>query len=196
MCHHLISIFMILYMFSLGGPPMSTMGAPPSTNTYGAPMTGNLGAPVPPAGPSAGGSTDYASAMYNMMKPPSAGDIVGVKGPLPPGSNPNPNQGLANDPNLQGGGGTGGSVLPTLAETDLSIQCDPKFLKCTVSKLHVSQNASNNSRIPLGVICKPMAGDVGTTNEVIDIVDFGTTGIVRCKRCRTYINPYVAWAGM
>ena len=110
MCHHLISIFMILYMFSLGGPPMSTMGAPPSTNTYGAPMTGNLGAPVPPAGPSAGGSTDYASAMYNMMKPPSAGDIVGVKGPLPPGSNPNPSQGLANDPNLQGGGGTGGAV--------------------------------------------------------------------------------------
>jgi hypothetical protein len=28
----------------------------------------------------------------------------------------------------------------------------------------------------------------------IEVVDFGATGIVRCKRCRTYINPYVTWA--
>lgn len=24
-------------------------------------------------------------------------------------------------------------------------------------------------------------------------MDFGATGIVRCKRCRTYINPFVSW---
>ncbi|KAJ1439167.1 Sec23/Sec24 trunk domain-containing protein, partial [Ochromonadaceae sp. CCMP2298] len=28
----------------------------------------------------------------------------------------------------------------------------------------------------------------------IEVVDFGSTGIVRCKRCRTYINPFVTWA--
>lgn len=38
-----------------------------------------------------------------------------------------------------------------------------------------------------------MAGDVGITNDRIEVVDFGATGIVRCKRCRTYINPFVSW---
>jgi hypothetical protein len=33
----------------------------------------------------------------------------------------------------------------------------------------------------------PMAGDVGTTNDDVEVVDFGSTGIVRCKRCRTYV---------
>lgn len=29
--------------------------------------------------------------------------------------------------------------------------------------------------------------------EEVPIVNFATTGIVRCKRCRTYINPYVTF---
>lgn len=77
---------------------------------------------------------------------------------------------------------------------DLSIQCNPKFLRATVGKVVSSQAAATNSRLPLGLVCKPMAGDVGTDNEDIEVVDFGATGIVRCKRCRTYINPYVTWA--
>ena len=133
---------------------------------------------------------------------------------------------------------------------DLSIQCNPKFLRATVGKIVASQAAATNTRLPLGLVCKPMAGDVGTDNEGrmclflnvfysinygvftlaqyqvsrklqfsilfpvlilfspftlssffsfplfvdIEVVDFGATGIVRCKRCRTYINPYVTWA--
>jgi protein transport protein SEC24 len=42
------------------------------------------------------------------------------------------------------------------------------------------------------IIC-PMAGDEGISNENVPVVDFGSTGIVRCKRCRTYINPFVVW---
>ena len=33
-----------------------------------------------------------------------------------------------------------------------------------------------------------------TTNDEVEIVDFGASGIIRCKRCRSYINPYVTWA--
>ena len=86
-----------------------------------------------------------------------------------------------------------GAVLPALDEMDLSIQCDPKFLRPTVSRIVGSQAAANASKIPLGVTVCPMAGDVGTSNEDVDVVDFGSTGIVRCKRCRTYINPFVVW---
>lgn len=29
--------------------------------------------------------------------------------------------------------------------------------------------------------------------EEVPIVNFATTGIVRCRRCRTYVNPYVTF---
>ena len=86
-----------------------------------------------------------------------------------------------------------GPVLPALDEMDLSIQCDPKFLRSSVARIVGSQAAANASKIPLGVTVSPMQGDVGTGNEEVEVVDFGSTGIVRCKRCRTYINPFVVW---
>lgn len=76
---------------------------------------------------------------------------------------------------------------------DLSIQCNPAFLKSTVSKIVNQQNVAASSKTPIGVICQPMAGDVGCNNDAVDVVDFGSTGIIRCKRCRTYINPFVSW---
>lgn len=29
--------------------------------------------------------------------------------------------------------------------------------------------------------------------EEVPVVNFVTTGIIRCRRCRTYVNPYVAF---
>lgn len=29
--------------------------------------------------------------------------------------------------------------------------------------------------------------------EEVPVVNFGLTGIIRCRRCRTYINPYVTF---
>lgn len=158
------------------------------------------------------------------------------------------------------GANSNAAPLPLIDEMDLSIQCNPAFMRATVGKLVSSQTAATNSRLPLGLVCKPMAGDVGIDNDgtpyilnfsmhvddftsifleivlsvekkrfslhyfctqfltfdafivlrrvflflfkistphnctEIEVVDFGATGIVRCKRCRTYINPYVTWA--
>lgn len=106
-------------------------------------------------------------------------------GQITPGGTP----GVATD----GSNPSGSGQLPTLDEMDLSIQCDPAFLRSTVSKIVSSQAAATSSRVPLGLICRPMAGDVGNENSNVEVVDFGSTGIVRCKRCRTYINPFVSW---
>lgn len=84
-------------------------------------------------------------------------------------------------------------VLPGIEDMDLSIQCDPAFLRASVGKIVHSQSLAAQSRVPLGIVCRPMAGDVGIDNEQVEVVDFGSTGIVRCKRCRTYINPFVSW---
>ena len=82
---------------------------------------------------------------------------------------------------------------------DLSIQCNPVFLRATVGKIvgnqvqsafffslknisdvsdcQSSQAQATASRIPLGIMCKPMAGDKGVSNDEIEVVDFGATGI-------------------
>ena len=116
----------------------------------------------------------------------SGSNLSGMQQPGQPGPNqqiPQP----GTDPNANT------NPLPGIDEIDMSITCNPNFLRTSVSKIVASQQLANNSRIPLGVVCKPMAGDQGTTNADVEVVDFGATGIVRCKRCRTYINPFVSW---
>lgn len=85
------------------------------------------------------------------------------------------------------------NTLPALEEMDTSVQCKPQFLRPTTGKFLYTQGAANMTKVPLGIICQPMAGDEGIENKDVDVVDFGSTEIVRCKKCRTYINPYVGW---
>ena len=43
--------------------------------------------------------------------------------------------------------------------------------------------------LPLGLIVHPLSEADGE----VPTVSLGSAGIVRCKRCRTYINPFVRW---
>jgi hypothetical protein len=63
------------------------------------------------------------------------------------------------------GNAANAAPLPLIDEMDLSIQCNPQFLRPTVAKIVNNQAAATNTRLPLGLVCKPMAGDVGTENE-------------------------------
>eukprot|EP00981_Chlorochromonas_danica_P001118 scaffold247_cov172-Ochromonas_danica.AAC.33 len=177
---------------TIGPPPMVaaplSMPPPPSGVAFGAPPVGPGGAVAPPPPPAPMYSVNYGTNSGPFMPHgfESGGNLAG-------GATTPTAAGAAAE--VAGGVAAGGAVpLPTLEEMDLSIQCNPAFLRATVSKLVASQAQATASRIPLGVVCKPMAGDRGTTNDDIEVVDFGSTGIVRCKRCRTYINPYVSWA--
>lgn len=94
-----------------------------------------------------------------------------------------------------------GGQLPLLEEMDTSIQCNPRYMRASVTKLVNSQQQLQASKLPVAVICNPMANQSADpapissngANETVELVDFGSTGIVRCKRCRAYINPYVTW---
>ncbi|KAH8073690.1 hypothetical protein JL721_2999 [Aureococcus anophagefferens] len=73
---------------------------------------------------------------------------------------------------------------------DEAAQCDPRFMRCTVGKLANSGRSPPKS--PSESLCQPMALD--TDHEApLDVVNFGSTGIVRCKKCRAYVNPFVSW---
>lgn len=139
------------------------------------PQTGFPTQPLPAA-------PQFISAGYPGQQQPVAVD----QAPYAMGS-PQP---VVTPPTEQGGSGL---QLPSIEDMDLSIQCDPRFMKCSVGRIVNSQALAAASRVPLGVVCRPMAGDEGISNPLVPVIDFGPTGIVRCKRCRTYINPYVSW---
>ncbi|ETV97794.1 hypothetical protein, variant [Aphanomyces invadans] len=78
-----------------------------------------------------------------------------------------------------------------LSEAVLAAQCDPRYMRLTVNAIPHSQEHATKSALPLGVIIQPLAKpDKG---KELDVVNFGASGVVRCKACRTYINPFVQW---
>ena len=50
---------------------------------------------------------------------------------------------------------------------------------------------AQQAKIPSACIIRPLAGPPANKSELVPIVNFGACGVIRCKQCRTYINPYV-----
>ncbi|KIZ05025.1 Protein transport protein [Monoraphidium neglectum] len=70
--------------------------------------------------------------------------------------------------------------------------CSPHNMRPTVNALPNSTALRARWQLPLGVVVRPM-GDEGVGNEV-PVIPLGPQGIVRCRRCRTYMNPFCSWA--
>ena len=96
-------------------------------------------------------------------------------------------------------GGMPGQGLPSAApmaimenvNIDYSIKIPEPFFRLACGKL--PQTASQAPKIPLGGLIRPMAPQDEDDLMRIDAVQPGTAGIVRCKRCRTYMNAFVSW---
>ncbi|KAL1832802.1 hypothetical protein DCAR_0102826 [Daucus carota subsp. sativus] len=119
-----------------------------------------------------------------------------------------PAQGLAEDFNSLSIGSVPGSfdpgldskALPRPLDGDLEpksyaemypLNCNSRYLRLATSAIPNSQSLASRWHLPLGAVVCPLAE--APTGEEVPIVNFATTGIVRCKRCRTYINPYVTF---
>ncbi|KAF7458216.1 putative protein transport protein Sec24A [Cryptosporidium felis] len=67
------------------------------------------------------------------------------------------------------------------------------FVRPSVSKVPNSASLKQKAHIPVGLVFQPLASPPPGYPEV-PTVSFGTSGVlVRCKPCRTYINPFVKW---
>jgi protein transport protein SEC24 len=73
----------------------------------------------------------------------------------------------------------------------MSAQCDPKYMRMSIGAIPHSQDHANNSNLTIGVIIRPLAP--AAEGEDLDVVNFGPSGVVRCRHCRTYVNPFVQW---
>lgn len=134
-----------------------------------------------------------------MMRPGPAG-AGGAGGAPPPGAGSGGRAGGLNygRPQMGPGGmgmGMGMGSVPTAqqAPTPLPVinpdfQCSPRYLKATTSVFPRTKTLFPS--LPLSCVVNPVAQPLGAGDEVPE-VNFGACGVIRCKSCRTYINPFV-----
>ncbi|CAL6417065.1 unnamed protein product [Bathycoccus prasinos] len=72
------------------------------------------------------------------------------------------------------------------ARPNSNLSCDSKYLRLTVGALPQSVGLKQRFALPVGCIVRPMC-----PGDSVPTAQFGSSGIVRCRRCRTYINPFV-----
>ncbi|KAJ6727109.1 SEC24-RELATED PROTEIN [Salix purpurea] len=72
-----------------------------------------------------------------------------------------------------------------------SMNCNPRYLRLTTSAIPSSQSLLSRWHCPLGAVVCPLAE--APEGEEVPVINFVSTGIIRCRRCRTYVNPYVTF---
>merc|ERR1719515_136281 len=166
-------------------PPQMGAAAPPARPGAGPGTGSSRAAPTPapapgrmPGGP--GGMAANAEQLLGKFQALSMGPV----GPAAPGQ---PQQNVSIDPN-EFPRPTGPQVDQLLGpqETD-PLACDPRHVRMTVHAVPQSAELRKRWQLPYGAIIHPMA----KLEEPVPVVSFGAAGVLRCRRCRAYINPYV-----
>ncbi|KAJ7977821.1 Protein transport protein Sec24-like protein [Quillaja saponaria] len=71
------------------------------------------------------------------------------------------------------------------------MNCDSRYLQLTTSAIPTSQSLASRWHLPLGAVVCPLAE--APDGEEVPIVNFAPASVIRCRRCRTYVNPYVTF---
>lgn len=180
----------------MGGPPM---GGPPGV---GGPPTGPFGMAPP------GGRVQQPD-MYGA--PPPVGAPYGGGAEPPPAFGSVPAQAHAPAPTFystgagQAGAGRSPMGVPGMASSaqgqdmtalvkDAEMYNSPEhFLRATAGRLPNSITTKQKCNIPLGIVLQPLVLLPPDMEPVRDVNHGAVGSIVRCSKCRTYINPFVQW---
>ncbi|KAE8675234.1 Protein transport protein Sec24-like [Hibiscus syriacus] len=84
-----------------------------------------------------------------------------------------------------------GDVVPSSFLEMYPMNCDPRYLRLTTNAIPNSQSLVSRWHLPLGAVVCPLAE--APEGEEVPAINFSSTGIIRCRRCRTYVNPYVTF---
>uniref|UniRef100_A0A4W4EBK9 SEC24 homolog B, COPII coat complex component n=1 Tax=Electrophorus electricus TaxID=8005 RepID=A0A4W4EBK9_ELEEL len=74
---------------------------------------------------------------------------------------------------------------PNLSSNLRKMNCSPDTFRCTLSSIPQTQALLNKARLPLGLLLHPFR------DLTLPVITSNT--IVRCRSCRTYINPFVSF---
>ncbi|XP_069834618.1 protein transport protein Sec24B isoform X2 [Dendropsophus ebraccatus] len=75
---------------------------------------------------------------------------------------------------------------PSLNADLKKLNCNPEFFRCTLTNIPQTQALLNKAKLPLGLLLHPFK-----SKPRIPVISPST--IVRCRSCRTYINPFVSF---
>ncbi|XP_032558491.1 protein transport protein Sec24A isoform X1 [Chiroxiphia lanceolata] len=76
--------------------------------------------------------------------------------------------------------------VPNLHEDIQKLNCNPELFRCTLTNIPQTQALLNKAKLPLGLLLHPFK-DLSQLPVVTSSI------IVRCRSCRTYINPFVSF---
>ncbi|KAK0143071.1 Protein transport protein Sec24A [Merluccius polli] len=75
---------------------------------------------------------------------------------------------------------------PPLPQDLQKVNCNPEVFRCTLSSIPQTQNLLNKAKLPLGLLLHPF-------KDLSQLPVVTSSTIVRCRSCRTYINPFVSF---
>ncbi|KAE9598174.1 hypothetical protein Lal_00004108 [Lupinus albus] len=84
-----------------------------------------------------------------------------------------------------------GDVEPNNLADVYTANCHPRFLRLTTNAVPSSQSLASRWHLPLGAVVCPLAEP--PEGEEVPIVSFAPASVVRCRRCRTYVNPFMTF---
>ena len=200
-------------MMPPGGQPQGSVGMrPPATF---APASAGQGVMPRPSGPpttfSGQQQPGYSAAPGSFQQPSGAGSFgmgadtmsaaldafetltLGPGGPSmpgPPGSAP-VQQSPVNAASFPRPAGTAEQYVAAVGppESKHPANCNAEFVRFSTHAVPNSQALKSRWHLPFGAIVHPMA----ETGGDVPVANAGHTAIVRCKRCRTYMNPFMIW---
>ncbi|KAM9849631.1 protein transport protein Sec24B [Aulostomus maculatus] len=75
---------------------------------------------------------------------------------------------------------------PNLSSELKKVNCSPQTFRCTLTSIPQTQALLNKARLPLGLLLHPF-------RDLQQLPVITSNTIVRCRSCRTYINPFVTF---
>ncbi|XP_054573819.1 protein transport protein Sec24A isoform X2 [Eptesicus fuscus] len=76
--------------------------------------------------------------------------------------------------------------VPNLHEDIQRLNCNPELFRCTLTSIPQTQALLNKAKLPLGLLLHPF-------KDLMQLPVVTSSTIVRCRSCRTYINPFVSF---
>jgi len=86
-----------------------------------------------------------------------------------------------------------GAPQPFQENIDFTIKIPDRLCRFASAKIPQTAALASSAKLPLGGVLRPLAPCANSEDEDVPIVQPGSAGIIRCKRCRTYINAFVHW---
>ncbi|OXB76796.1 UNVERIFIED_CONTAM: hypothetical protein H355_016277 [Colinus virginianus] len=87
---------------------------------------------------------------------------------------------------LEGGGYPVPAPVPNLNSDLRKLNCSPDSFRCTLTNIPQTQALLNKAKLPLGLLLHPF-------RDLTQLPVITSSTIVRCRSCRTYINPFVSF---